>query len=108
MRIIILAFSLVFGFATASAAQDASGENTDVQAVIAAQIEAFLAEDVDTAFTYASPFIQRMFNSGTKFLEGVIEKLSDDEIDMLIHIFSRTSEIFEDYPGPFRVGPDRR
>ena len=52
--------------------------------------------------------IQRMFNSGTKFLEGVIEKLNDDEIDMLIHIFSRTSEIFEDYPGPFRVGPDRR
>ena len=47
-------------------------------------------------------FIRRMFKDGTRFLEGVIEKLSDDEIDMLIHIFSRTSDIFEDYPGPFR------
>ena len=47
-------------------------------------------------------FIRRMFKDGTRFLEGVIEKLSDDEIDMLIHIFNRTSDIFEDYPGPFR------
>jgi len=53
-------------------------------------------------------FIQRMFKNGTSFLECVIEKLSDDEIDMLIHIFSRTSEIFENYPGPFRSIPATR
>ncbi len=53
-------------------------------------------------------FVQRMFKNGTNFLEGVIEKLGDDEIDMLIHIFNRTSEIFENYPGPFRSDPATR
>ena len=50
-------------------------------------------------------FIKRMFDNGTQFLEGVIANLGDDEIDMLIHIFSRTSDIFEYYPGPFRSTP---
>ncbi|TDU31223.1 DNA-binding MarR family transcriptional regulator [Panacagrimonas perspica] len=47
-------------------------------------------------------FADRMMANGTQFLEGIVEKLNDDEIDMLMHVFKRTSEIFETYPGPFR------
>jgi len=47
-------------------------------------------------------FVQQMFDNGTRFLEQVIDHLSDDEIDMVIHIFARTSQIFEHFPGPFR------
>ncbi|MEM9422109.1 MAG: MarR family transcriptional regulator, partial [Pseudomonadota bacterium] len=46
--------------------------------------------------------VQRMFKDGTRYLERIIEYLSDDEIDMVTHIFDRTASIFEDYPGPFR------
>jgi hypothetical protein len=35
--------------------------------VIAAQIEAFLADDFDTAFSYASPMIQGMFQTPENF-----------------------------------------
>jgi DNA-binding MarR family transcriptional regulator len=47
-------------------------------------------------------FAEDMFKNGIEFLQKVIEKLSDDEIDMVLHVFDRTSEIFESYPGPFR------
>ena len=47
-------------------------------------------------------FADRMMANGILFLEGIVEKLNDDEIDMLMHVFRRTSEIFESYPGPFR------
>tara|TARA_B110000046_G_C13008102_1_gene405326 strand:+ start:1318 stop:2478 length:1161 start_codon:yes stop_codon:yes gene_type:complete len=47
-------------------------------------------------------FAQDMFQNGIQFLQKVIEKLSDDEIDMVLHVFERTSEIFKGYPGPFR------
>ncbi|MDJ1006628.1 MAG: DUF4864 domain-containing protein [Paracoccaceae bacterium] len=39
----------------------------EVTAVIQSQIEAFLAEDVATAFTFASPGIKRMFGSPDRF-----------------------------------------
>jgi DNA-binding MarR family transcriptional regulator len=47
-------------------------------------------------------FAEVMFQNGIQFLHKVIDKLSDDEIDMVLHVFKRTSEIFEGYPGPFR------
>ena len=47
-------------------------------------------------------FTEDMFQNGIQFLHKVIDKLSDDEIDMVLHVFKRTSEIFEGYPGPFR------
>jgi len=48
-------------------------------------------------------FIERMNASGVAYLQGLVDQLSDDEIDMVAHIFSRTSDIFESYPGPFRA-----
>ena len=47
-------------------------------------------------------FVELMFENGTEFLQPVVDALSDDEIDMLLHSFQRTAEIFERFPGPFR------
>lgn len=47
-------------------------------------------------------FVELMLENGTQFLRGVIEQLGDDEIDMLLHTFRKTGEVFETYPGPFR------
>jgi hypothetical protein len=41
--------------------------NEAIESVIAAQIEAFLADDFDTAFSYASPMIQGMFQTPENF-----------------------------------------
>ena len=57
--IAVAAFSLMF--AGASLAED------DPRAVIGAQIEAFLADDFDTAFDFASPGIRRMFRTPENF-----------------------------------------
>ena len=50
-----------------------------------------------------SEFIRRLNASGVDYLQGLVDQLSDDEIVMVAHIFSRTYDIFESYPGPFRV-----
>jgi DNA-binding MarR family transcriptional regulator len=47
-------------------------------------------------------FADDMFQNGIQFLDKVIDKLSSEEIDMVLHVFERTSEIFGGYPGPFR------
>ena len=52
--------------------------------------------------SHGEKFVRIMFQNGTRLLENVIDKLGDQEIDMLIHIFNRTDEIFQTYPGPFR------
>ncbi|WP_170526035.1 DUF4864 domain-containing protein [Ruegeria arenilitoris] len=62
MRRLLLAVSLSAGLATAAVAQ--SG---DIEANIAAQIEAFKADDFATAFTFASPNIQTMFRTPENF-----------------------------------------
>lgn len=46
------------------AAQDARGAITQT---IQSQIDAFLADDFDTAFTFASPNIKRIFGSSERF-----------------------------------------
>lgn len=48
-------------------AQAEPTRNTDIEKVIAQQIEAFKADDFKTAFEYASPGIQKRFGSPEKF-----------------------------------------
>ena len=50
-----------------------------------------------------SDFVGKLAANGVAYLQQLVDQLSDDEIDMVIHIFSRTDEIFEKYPGPFRI-----
>jgi len=45
----------------------ARADDQAIRGVISAQIDAFLAEDVDTAFTFASPTIKQIFGSPERF-----------------------------------------
>ena len=62
MRRLLLAVCLSAGLGTGALAQ-----NAEIEANIAAQIQAFEADDFVTAFTFASPNIQRMFQSPENF-----------------------------------------
>ncbi|WP_170789781.1 DUF4864 domain-containing protein [Ruegeria lacuscaerulensis] len=62
MRRILLALSLSAGLATGAFAQ-----STEIEANIAAQIQAFKADDFATAFTFASPNIQSIFRTPENF-----------------------------------------
>ena len=62
MRRWLIALSLSLGLASGASAQDA-----EIEANIAAQIQAFKADDFATAFTYASPGIQRLFQNPDNF-----------------------------------------
>lgn len=57
--ILILGLALLAGKALA--------QEEEIEAVIAAQMEAFRAEDAGQAFTYASPMIQSMFGNAQTF-----------------------------------------
>ncbi|KNX41300.1 hypothetical protein ROTO_21640 [Roseovarius tolerans] len=69
MRYFILSLIFVLGLSGGAKADEAA-----LRAVISSQIEAFLAEDVDRAYSFASPFIQRKFGTpetfGTMVREG--------------------------------------
>lgn len=62
MRRLLLALSLSAGLASGAFAQSA-----EIEANIAAQIQAFRADDFATAFTFASPSIQRLFRNPDNF-----------------------------------------
>ena len=62
MRRLLLALSLSAGLASGAFAQSA-----EIEANIAAQIQAFKADDFATAFTFASPNIQRLFGNPDNF-----------------------------------------
>ncbi len=62
MRRLLLALSLSAGLASGAFAQ-----NAEIEANIAAQIQAFKADDFATAFTFASPNIQRLFGNSDNF-----------------------------------------
>ncbi len=62
MRRIILAVAFSVGLVTSGAAQDA-----EIEANIAAQIQAFKVDDFVTAFTFASPNIQNIFRTPENF-----------------------------------------
>jgi hypothetical protein len=52
-------------FSLPSIAQDAP--RTEIEGVIQNQIDAFLRDDFDAAFTYASPNIKRLFGTSDRF-----------------------------------------
>ncbi|MEM7088387.1 MAG: DUF4864 domain-containing protein [Pseudomonadota bacterium] len=62
MRRLLLAFSLSAGLVSSAFAQSA-----EIEANIAAQIQAFKTDDFVTAFTFASPNIQRLFRNPENF-----------------------------------------
>jgi Domain of unknown function (DUF4864) len=71
MRVLMLLAILFGGFGAPMArAQDAAA---DIQSVISNQIEAFRADDLEKAFSFASPMIQRMFGSPARFGQMVQE-----------------------------------
>ena len=69
MRYLILSLIVALGLSGAARADEAA-----LRSVISSQIEAFLAEDIDRAYSFASPFIQRKFGTpetfGTMVREG--------------------------------------
>ncbi len=62
MRRLLLAVSLSAGLVSGAFAQ-----NAEIEANISAQIQAFKADDFVTAFTFASPNIQRLFGDPENF-----------------------------------------
>lgn len=62
MRRLLLAVSLSAGLASGAFAQ-----NAEIEANISAQIQAFKSDDFATAFTFASPNIQRLFGTPENF-----------------------------------------
>lgn len=49
----------------------ALSQGAEIEGVITSQIEAFKADDLDTAFSFASPMIQNLFGSPERFGEMV-------------------------------------
>lgn len=62
IRILSLIAMLTFGLGTSATAQD-----DPIQGVISDQIAAFKVDDFATAFTYASPMIQGVFQTPDRF-----------------------------------------
>lgn len=67
--LVSVCMSLVVGSAQAEPTR-----NTDIENVISQQIEAFKADDFETAFGYATPGIQRRFGSPERFAFTVIHR----------------------------------
>lgn len=65
MRAVLLVIALITAGLGAARAEDAAGEQ--IRGVIQSQIDAFLAEDAATAFTFASPTIKGIFMSPENF-----------------------------------------
>lgn len=63
---------VLFALALAAAPLSAKADAEKIRDVIASQIDAFEREDLDAAWEYASPFIQRMFRTPTRF-GGMVE-----------------------------------
>lgn len=60
----VLALFLVL---TPATAQEVQPQNTEIETVIASQLDAFQADDVDQAFTYAAPNIRQIFRTPENF-----------------------------------------
>ena len=63
----VLAFALAATLLLASPLRAEEPRNPVIEGVIQSQIEAFLADDVETAFTFASPNIQGLFGTPERF-----------------------------------------
>ena len=55
-----------------SAPMAVRAQSEDIEAVIGAQLDAFRADDFETAFTFASPMIKRMFGTPERFGQMVM------------------------------------
>ncbi len=62
MRKLFMSLVVIIGLAGAAQAQ-----NAEIEATIGGQIEAFLVDDFDRAFSFASPNIQRVFRTPENF-----------------------------------------
>ncbi|QFT58773.1 hypothetical protein FIU94_08040 [Sulfitobacter sp. THAF37] len=51
----------------------AAAQSTEIEGTINSQLEAFKADDFDTAFTYATPTLQRLFQSPQNFQRMVTQ-----------------------------------
>jgi len=65
MRVIVFVLGLLIPFALSPPAR--AQDSQAIEAVIASQLAAFNARDVDQAWTYASPTIQGMFGNAGNF-----------------------------------------
>ena len=66
MRGLILAMAMIVS-GLAAQAQEHLAPNPDIEATIQSQFEAFLMGDIDTAWQFASPNIQRLFQTPENF-----------------------------------------
>jgi len=64
MRRLVLALAVAAALVPAARAQDAGSE---IRGVISDQIDAFRADDFETAFSFASPAIRRLFGTPERF-----------------------------------------
>lgn len=69
MRRILVPLLLIWGFLAPAQADEA--ESQALRAVIQAQLEAFQRDDGTTAFSFASPMIQRQFGTPEQFMTMV-------------------------------------
>ncbi|GGB05496.1 DUF4864 domain-containing protein [Allosediminivita pacifica] len=60
-------FLIVLAAITMAGTAPAPAQEAEIETVIREQLDAFLAEDVDTAFEYASPSIRNMFRTPGNF-----------------------------------------
>ena len=68
MRSILIAFAFVMALLPlGAAAQSEMPRNAEIEATIQGQLNAFLADDFGTAFTFASPSIKGMFGTAERF-----------------------------------------
>lgn len=69
MRRILLPLLLILGFLIPAQADEA--ESQTLRAIIQAQLDAFQRDDGTTAFSFASPMIQRQFGTPEQFMTMV-------------------------------------
>lgn len=67
MRQAMLALVFAVGMASPVTAADTLQSEPGIESTIRSQIEAFLADDFSSAFTYASPNIRELFGSAERF-----------------------------------------
>lgn len=67
MRHAVLALLVMIGLSAPAWAADALPPEPGIEATIRSQIDAFLADDFTTAFTFASPGIQGLFGNSDRF-----------------------------------------
>ena len=70
---VVIAIAIVAALTANAAAEPelAASDRAEIRAVIEAQLDAFRADDGVTAFSYASPTIQRIFDNPKRFMTMV-------------------------------------